>query len=125
MTRTGYITYDAQLARLEDFGRRSHRVRDAREQHSATVSIRRAGAADRHELVRLAALDSADVPSGEVLIAEVAGEPRAAIDLGGGGTVADPFHRTKHLVELLGERARTMRETATPRRRLRLRYRTA
>jgi hypothetical protein len=124
MTRTGYLSYDAQMSHLEDLLRQSRRRRRS---HAADepVVIRRAGAADRAAIERLAALDSAEAPTGDVLIAEVAGEPRAAIDIVGGEAVADPFRRTKHLVELLGERARAMRESAPPRRRLRLRYRTA
>jgi hypothetical protein len=50
---------------------------------------------------RLAALDSSPCPRGRVLVAAVAGEPRAALPLDGGPAVADPFHRTVELVSLL------------------------
>jgi len=53
---------------------------------------------------RLAQLDSAPSPGGRVLVAAVAGEPRAALPLDGGPAVADPFHRTAELVALLGMR---------------------
>jgi hypothetical protein len=54
---------------------------------------------------RLAALDSSPCPLGRVLVAAVAGEPRAALPLDGGPAVADPFHRTAELVSLLETRA--------------------
>jgi hypothetical protein len=54
---------------------------------------------------RLAQLDTAVCPRGRVLVAAVAGEPRAALPLDGGPAVADPFHRTAELVTLLKMRA--------------------
>ena len=45
----------------------------------SNVTIRSAGADDRKLLRRLAALDSADAPVGDVLLAEVDGEPRVAL----------------------------------------------
>jgi hypothetical protein len=125
MTQTGYITYDAQAARLEDLHRRAAHRRTRREPEVEPVAIRHAVPADRDTIERLAALDSAEVPTGEILIAEVAGEPRAAIDVAGGRTVADPFQRTRHAVEQLTSRSAELRKAATPRRRLRLSYRTA
>ena len=68
---------------------------------SPTISIRAATTTDARVLMRLAALDSAPVPFGPVLLAEVDGEPRAAIALRDGRVVADPFHRTAELVGLL------------------------
>ena len=47
----------------------------------SNVTIRSAGADDRKLLRRLAALDSADAPVGDVLLAEVDGEPRVALEL--------------------------------------------
>jgi hypothetical protein len=69
------------------------------------VTIRRAYPDDRHALRRLAILDSADLLAGDVLVAEVDGELRAAVALHGGDAIADPFHRTADLVELLRIRA--------------------
>ena len=66
-----------------------------------TISIRSAGPADVRTVTRLAALDSSPVPFGPVLLAEVDGTPRAAIALGDGRVVADPFARTAELVSLL------------------------
>jgi hypothetical protein len=55
--------------------------------------------------VRLAALDGRPAPAGEALLAFVDGELRAALSLAGGDAVADPFHRTAELVDLLRYRA--------------------
>lgn len=66
-----------------------------------TISIRAAGAGDRRTIARLAALDSAPIPFGPVLLAEVDGQPRAALDVTDGRVVADPFARTAELVSLL------------------------
>jgi len=90
-----------------------------------SISIRRATETDRGALERLAALDSAPIPSGEILIAEVDGEPQAAIEIAGGTTVADPFRPTAELIELLGLRAARLREGAPSPRRLRLPWRSA
>ncbi len=64
-------------------------------------------------LVRLAALDSAAVPFGQVLIAEVDGQPKAALSLADGGVVADPFSRTAELVGLLRMHAGAVAERET------------
>ena len=66
-----------------------------------TISIRAAGAGDRRTVARLAALDSAPIPFGPVLLAEVDGQPRAALDVTDGRVVADPFARTADLVSVL------------------------
>jgi len=72
---------------------------------AAGIVIRRAAARDGVALARLAALDSAAPPPGPLLVAEVEGEIRAALALDGDGAIADPFHRTAELVELLRLRA--------------------
>ena len=67
-----------------------------------SITIRPAYGDDHEALVRLAALDSADqVPSRPILLAEVDGEVRAAMSLRDRSAIADPFHPTVHLVELL------------------------
>jgi hypothetical protein len=66
-----------------------------------SILIRGAGAADGPVLTRLAALDSAPVPNGPALIAEVDGQPRAALALRDHAVVADPFERTAEVVQLL------------------------
>ena len=76
-----------------------------------TISIRPATAADGRTLVRLAALDSVrPLPFGPVLIAEIDGEPKAALSLKTGQVVADPFSRTADVVELLRVHARAVSE---------------
>ena len=66
-----------------------------------TISIRAATSNDARTIMRLAALDSAPMLFGPALLAEVDGEPRAAIALRDARVVADPFHRTAELVGLL------------------------
>jgi hypothetical protein len=70
------------------------------------ISIRPASAEDRATIARLAALDSAPVPFGAALVAQVDGEVLAALPLAGGRLIADPFRRTAEIAELLELRAR-------------------
>ena len=56
---------------------------------------------DRSELERLAALDSAEPLEGDILLARVEGELRAALSVGDGRVVANPFCRTAQVVALL------------------------
>jgi hypothetical protein len=70
-----------------------------------SVTIRHAFPDDGLALLRLAALDSAEVPAKPLLVAEVDGELRAALSLRDGVAIADPFHPTRALVELLSSRA--------------------
>jgi hypothetical protein len=92
-------------------------------------AVRRAIDADQHVLERLAALDSSSPPRGEVLIAFVDGRPLAAVGVETGATVADPFHPTADVVEMLQTRARRLRAHRPERRNLmrvlRAGYRTA
>lgn len=74
-----------------------------------TITIRRAVGADREALRRLAELDSKHLPSDEFLIADVGGEPGAAVGIRTGTVVADPFRRTAAAVDLLRIRARRLR----------------
>jgi hypothetical protein len=69
------------------------------------VVLRPAGSEDALGLARLAQLDSAPRPNGDMLLAEVDEELAAAVPLAGGRAIADPFRPTADLVELL--RART------------------
>ena len=66
-----------------------------------TLTIRPADLADLAGLDRLAALDSASPPTGDVLVAEVGGELWAAISVETGAVIADPFRPSGDLVELL------------------------
>ena len=76
-----------------------------RDQPLSDVILRLAIAADADRLQTLAQLDSARVPAGEVLIAEVDGRLQAALPLDGGAPIADPFRRTANVVALLRVRA--------------------
>lgn len=69
------------------------------------VTVRHATPADAPSLNRLAALDSASPPRGPALIAEVGDRPLAALPLGSGRPLADPFEPTAELVALLQLRA--------------------
>jgi hypothetical protein len=73
------------------------------------VTIRRSQARERDALERLALLDSRRLAAGELLVAEVAGELRAALPLTGGAAIADPFRPTAPLVSLLQMRAQQIR----------------
>ncbi len=80
---------------------------------SLPVTLRPAYADDAIALERLAVLDSATVPPGRLLVAEVEGELWAALAPERGAVIADPFRSTAPLVALLRARA----ATASPRRR--------
>jgi hypothetical protein len=64
-------------------------------------TVRRSGSGDQVELARLAALDSAKPPRGPALIAEADSRMLAALPLGSGRPIADPFEPTAELVALL------------------------
>jgi hypothetical protein len=74
------------------------------------MTIREASATDRRALVRLAQRDTSPVPGGRLLIAEVDGEVRAAIEVDSGRAIADPFRPTAELVDLLRRRAAQIRD---------------
>ena len=65
------------------------------------VTVRRSGSGDQVELARLAALDSAKPPRGPALIAEADSRMLAALPLGSGRPIADPFEPTAGLLALL------------------------
>jgi hypothetical protein len=69
------------------------------------ITVRRSVSADRSELERLAALDSARPPTGPVLVAEAESRILAALPLGSGRPIADPFEPTAAVVALLQLRA--------------------
>ena len=71
------------------------------------LTIRPADLADLAGLDRLAELDSASAPTGEVLVAEVGGELWAAVEVATGAAIADPFRPSGDLVTLLRHHARS------------------
>jgi hypothetical protein len=72
------------------------------------ITVRRAAASDRSELARLAALDSATPPRGPALIALADSRMLAALPIGSGRPIADPFEPTAEIVALLELRARQL-----------------
>ena len=66
-----------------------------------SVLIRAARGSDGPALRELAALDSASVPSGALLVAETDGALVAALDARSGAYIADPFRRTADVLALL------------------------
>jgi hypothetical protein len=76
---------------------------------AATVIIRPAIGSDGAALHRLASLDSARIPAGELLVAESDGALVAAHAPRTGATIADPFRRTADVVELLHLRGAMLR----------------
>src|SRR3954447_24257322 len=79
---------------------------------AAPLRIRQARPADRAALERLAALDSSQVPTGEVLLAEVGDELWAALSVDDGRAVADPLRPSADAVLLLGQRSAQLRRRA-------------
>ena len=87
------------------------------------ITVRRSTSSDESALARLAALDSASPPRGPALVAEADSRMLAALPLGFGRAIADPFEPTAEVVALLelrreqmdsangesGERARGLR----------------
>jgi len=73
------------------------------------LAIREAHDGDMPALMKLAELDSRRLPAGPLLVAEAAGQIRAAVAVDGDGAIADPFVPTAELVSLLELRAQQMR----------------
>jgi hypothetical protein len=71
--------------------------------------VRLAGPADEAAIQRVAALDSSKVAGGPHLVAEADGRVIAAIAIGNGHAVADPFSWTADVVALMKMRAAQMR----------------
>jgi hypothetical protein len=116
---SAYLPYEANRARLDDVLHEAGARRAAKPAPAASssprVAIRRVTAADR-AVQRLAVLDSARPLLGDALIAEVGGEPQAAIEIATGTAVADPFRPTAHLVNQLRDRAKRLAEPGVTRR---------
>jgi hypothetical protein len=86
-------------------------------QVESDVVIRRV-TGDAPAVARLAALDSERPSKGDHLVAEVDGDAVAAMPLGGGRAVADPFRPTAAVVALLSARAAQLHPAAGSPRRL-------
>jgi hypothetical protein len=68
---------------------------------SEQVTVRQARDSDRVALATLASLDSAEAPHGPALVAESGARILAALPLGSGRPIADPFEPTAAMVALL------------------------
>jgi hypothetical protein len=114
----------AQVADRHAAAATARAARRARKASAAAAGerlvLRRATADDAAALTRLARLDSAPRPRGDLLVAEVEDEIVAAVPFDGGRAIADPFRPTADVVELLRVRAERFapRRTRTPRARL-------
>jgi hypothetical protein len=73
------------------------------------IVIRLATEVDEPALRRLAQLDGARLPEGDLLVAEAGGELRAALRIADRAYVADPFFASSELVRMLDVRARRLR----------------
>ena len=73
---------------------------------SERITLTESTEADVPSIRRLAALDDRRPPHGPALLAYVGGELRAAVGLLDGQAVADPFHRTADIIEMLRLQAR-------------------
>jgi hypothetical protein len=80
------------------------------------ITVRRSVSGDTSELERLAALDGARPPTGPALVAEADSRMIAALPLGSGRPIADPFEPTAAVVALLELRAAQLEATSEPRR---------
>jgi hypothetical protein len=78
------------------------------------ITIRPAYADDAIGIARLAALDSAPIPHGPLVVAEVDGELRAALSVADSTAIADPFRRTLELVALLRDHVDRTRRVHSP-----------
>jgi hypothetical protein len=67
----------------------------------ASITIRQSTVFDRNAIERVAALDSGRAPTGRSLVALEDGEVRAVLPMDGSRPLADPFHHTAELVDLL------------------------
>jgi hypothetical protein len=119
MISNHYLAKLTSEAHVDDLRRAAHRsgLRRAAEEASprpvenlaVPITIRLARPPDASALATLAALDSARVLSPPVLIAEAAGEARAAVSLYDGAAIADPFKPTAGMLQLLHARAAQLR----------------
>ena len=82
------------------------------------VLLRLSSVRDDEALTRLAALEGRPAPKGQHVVAEVGGVVVAALPLGAGPAIADPFRRTAQLMPLLELRAKQLADDR-PRRRSR------
>jgi len=91
--------------------RTSKRSTSSRVSGYDSVAVRLAGAEDEAAICRIASLDGKKAPQGRVLVAEADNEVIAALPIGGGEAVADPFRWTSDVVALMEMRAEQLADT--------------
>lgn len=103
---------EAELFRQLEYDRR--RITRTRKERGTSdmLVIRQASTGDSGRLHRLAMLDGAPEPHGPMLVAEREGILVAALPLGGGRAIADPFEPTAGIVGLLELRRTQLRAAA-------------
>jgi hypothetical protein len=79
------------------------------------VALRLCSVQDDEALERLALLEGRPSPRGRYVLAEVDGQVVAALPLGGGEPLCDPFRRTAHVLPLLRLRASQLEAQPRPR----------
>jgi hypothetical protein len=77
-----------------------------------SITIRASREGDADLLERLAGLAGTELPDCELVVAESDGELIAALSLGTGLVISDPFHVTSDLVALLRVRAAQLERLA-------------
>jgi hypothetical protein len=77
---------------------------------ASNLTVRPARLSDAPALERLAGLDSSAPPRGPALVAEADARILAALPLGSGRAIADPFEPTAAMVALLELRRNQLRE---------------
>ena len=100
---------DAQLFREISRDRERVTQRRMRNADAQALVIRNSSPDDAGRIERLAILDSAPRPNGPMLVAERGGMLIAAVPLGGGRSIADPFERSADVVGLLELRRAQLR----------------
>ncbi len=104
--RNAELRRDASARRLGRLARRRRAAMQTADGSTEEVTVRRLDPfTDHAALVRLAQRDSAEVPQGELIGAEVDGSLVAAISVGNRRVVADPFTPTEGVRSLLQLRA--------------------
>jgi hypothetical protein len=76
---------------------------------TGSITIRSSTDADAAAIRDLALLDGGSAPQGDALLAYVDGQLLVAVGRADGAAVADPFHLTADVVELVRARARLER----------------
>jgi hypothetical protein len=96
---------ERELRRNVRYAHVSQGLEQATALQAEPVALRLSRAQDDVALDRLAQLDSRPTPTGPHVVAEIGGAIVAALPLGSGPALADPFRRTDNLIPLLELRA--------------------